>query len=83
MISSGIYSSKVSLKSIYLRKRPVWALFCLGYKDCAVRQYSTGGGDPEKTRERAMNDPEVQQIMGVSRHFEYAWGEIAQKMVEK
>ncbi|XP_023337984.1 stress-induced-phosphoprotein 1 [Eurytemora carolleeae] len=35
-----------------------------GYKDCAVRQYSTGGGDPEKTRERAMNDPEVQQIMG-------------------
>jgi len=30
-----------------------------------------------------MNDPEVQQIMGVSRHFEYAWGEIVQKMVEK
>jgi tetratricopeptide (TPR) repeat protein len=38
-----------------------------GYKDCAVKQYSSGGaggGDPEKTRERAMNDPEVQQIMG-------------------
>ena len=34
-----------------------------------MRQYSSGssgGGDPEKTRERAMNDPEVQQIMGVN-----------------
>jgi len=36
-----------------------------GYKDCAVKQYSTGGGssDPEEVRKRAMNDPEVQAIM--------------------
>lgn len=34
-----------------------------GYRDCAVRQYS-GKDDPEETRKRAMNDPEVQQIMG-------------------
>jgi len=33
-----------------------------GYKDCAVRQYSSN--DPEETRKRAMNDPEIQQIMG-------------------
>merc|ERR1711872_221927 len=33
-----------------------------GYKDCAVKQYSQKG-DPEQVRERAMNDPEVQQIM--------------------
>jgi len=39
-----------------------------GYKDCAVRQYSQkgqqGSSDPEEVRSRAMNDPEVQQIMG-------------------
>jgi hypothetical protein len=38
-----------------------------GYKDCAVRQYSQksqGSNDPEEVRSRAMNDPEVQQIMG-------------------
>merc|ERR1719295_2457765 len=36
-----------------------------GYKDCAVRQYSQkGSNDPEEVRKRAMNDPEVQQIMG-------------------
>jgi len=36
-----------------------------GYRDCAVRQQSMGGGaDAEETRRRAMNDPEVQQIMG-------------------
>jgi len=37
-----------------------------GYKDCAVRQYSQKqpSGDPEEVRARAMNDPEVQQIMG-------------------
>lgn len=36
-----------------------------GYKDCAVKQYSTGGSsnDPEEVRKRAMNDPEVQAIM--------------------
>merc|ERR1712110_779895 len=36
-----------------------------GYKDCAVRQYSGSGrsSDPEEVRKRAMNDPEVQQIM--------------------
>merc|ERR1712025_829497 len=36
-----------------------------GYRDCAVRQYSQkGSNDPEEVRKRAMNDPEVQQIMG-------------------
>jgi len=36
-----------------------------GYKDCAVRQYSQkGSSDPEEVKSRAMNDPEVQQIMG-------------------
>merc|ERR1719397_1420692 len=36
-----------------------------GYKDCAVKQYSQkGSNDPEEVRKRAMNDPEVQQIMG-------------------
>jgi len=34
-----------------------------GYKDCAVRQYSQKGGDPEEVKRRAMADPEVQQIM--------------------
>ena len=35
-----------------------------GYKDCAVRQYSgSRSSDPEEVRKRAMNDPEVQQIM--------------------
>eukprot|EP00088_Acartia_fossae_P002704 TRINITY_DN11113_c0_g2_i1.p1 TRINITY_DN11113_c0_g2~~TRINITY_DN11113_c0_g2_i1.p1 ORF type:complete len:331 (+),score=88.03 TRINITY_DN11113_c0_g2_i1:65-1057(+) len=35
-----------------------------GYRDCAVKQASMGGNsDPEATRQRAMNDPEVQQIM--------------------
>jgi len=35
-----------------------------GYKDCAVRQYQGNrGGNPEEVRARAMNDPEVQQIM--------------------
>merc|ERR1719507_1276197 len=34
-----------------------------GYKDCAVRQYSNRSSDPEEVRKRAMNDPEVQQIM--------------------
>jgi len=35
-----------------------------GYKDCAVRQHSSGGSnDPEEVRKRAMNDPEVQSIM--------------------
>jgi len=34
-----------------------------GYKDCAVRQYSGRSSDPEEVRQRAMNDPEVQQIM--------------------
>jgi stress-induced-phosphoprotein 1 len=38
-----------------------------GYKDCAVKQHSSSGGsgssDPEEVRARAMNDPEVQQIM--------------------
>merc|ERR1712013_920788 len=34
-------------------------------KDCAVKQYSQkGSNDPEEVRKRAMNDPEVQQIMG-------------------
>lgn len=33
-----------------------------GYKDCARRQFSSS--DPEETRKRAMNDPEIQQIMG-------------------
>ena len=38
-----------------------------GYRDCAVKQQSMGSssGDIEETRRRAMNDPEVQQIMGV------------------
>ena len=37
----------------------------VGYKDCAVKQYSQkGSNDPEEVRKRAMNDPEVQQIMG-------------------
>merc|ERR1712183_341675 len=35
-----------------------------GYKDCAVKQYSQKDSDPEEVRNRAMNDPEVQQIMG-------------------
>jgi len=37
-----------------------------GYRDCAVKQQSMGSssGDIEETRRRAMNDPEVQQIMG-------------------
>merc|ERR1719350_1548449 len=37
-----------------------------GYKDCAVRMQSGGGGgkDPEEVRKNAMNNPEVQQIMG-------------------
>eukprot|EP00092_Neocalanus_flemingeri_P006374 GFUD01006863.1.p1 GENE.GFUD01006863.1~~GFUD01006863.1.p1 ORF type:complete len:332 (-),score=92.67 GFUD01006863.1:244-1239(-) len=38
-----------------------------GYKDCAVKQYSQkdrSSQDPEEVRSRAMNDPEVQQIMG-------------------
>merc|ERR1712029_909056 len=35
-----------------------------GYKDCAVRQYSGNrGSNPEEVKARAMNDPEVQQIM--------------------
>merc|ERR1712038_972818 len=35
-----------------------------GYKDCAVRQYQGNrGSNPEEVRARAMNDPEVQQIM--------------------
>lgn len=35
-----------------------------GYKDCAVRQYSGNrSNNPEEVRARAMNDPEVQQIM--------------------
>merc|ERR1712117_171445 len=34
-----------------------------GYKDCAVRQYSGRSSDPEEVRQRAMNDPEVQQTM--------------------
>eukprot|EP00088_Acartia_fossae_P053946 TRINITY_DN6163_c0_g1_i5.p1 TRINITY_DN6163_c0_g1~~TRINITY_DN6163_c0_g1_i5.p1 ORF type:complete len:327 (+),score=110.15 TRINITY_DN6163_c0_g1_i5:48-1028(+) len=34
-----------------------------GYKDCAVKQYSGGSSDPEEVRKRAMNDPEIQQIM--------------------
>ena len=34
------------------------------YKDCAVKQYSQkGSNDNEEVRKRAMNDPEVQQIM--------------------
>jgi len=33
-----------------------------GYKDCARRQFQSN--DPEETRKRAMNDPEIQQIMG-------------------
>jgi len=37
-----------------------------GYKDCAVRMQSgnSGGKDPEEVRKNAMNNPEVQQIMG-------------------
>lgn len=35
-----------------------------GYRDCAVRQYNRDSTDPEETRKRAMNDPEIQQIMG-------------------
>jgi len=36
-----------------------------GYKDCAIRMQSGGGGkDPEEVRRNAMNNPEVQQIMG-------------------
>merc|ERR1712098_254622 len=38
-----------------------------GYKDCAIRQHSSGGGagkDPEEVRRNAMNNPGVQQIMG-------------------
>merc|ERR1712192_176673 len=39
--------------------------FDLTIKDCAVRQYSQkGSSDPEEVKSRAMNDPEVQQIMG-------------------
>jgi len=35
-----------------------------GYKDCAIRMQSGGGGkDPEEVRRNAMNNPEVQQIM--------------------
>jgi len=37
-----------------------------GYKDCSVKQYASGAGasnDPEAVRQRAMNDPEIQQIM--------------------
>ena len=30
-----------------------------GYKNCSIQSYS----DPEETRKRAMNDPEVQQIL--------------------
>merc|ERR1712130_472907 len=37
-----------------------------GYRDCAIRMQSGGGGgkDPEEVRRSAMNNPEVQQIMG-------------------
>jgi len=37
-----------------------------GYKDCAIRMQSgvAGGADPEEVRKNAMNNPEVQQIMG-------------------
>merc|ERR1712181_48928 len=37
-----------------------------GYRDCASRMQSGGGGgkDPEEVRKNAMNNPEVQQIMG-------------------
>merc|ERR1712037_826779 len=37
-----------------------------GYRDCAIRMQSGGGGgkDPEEVRRNAMNNPEVQQIMG-------------------
>lgn len=37
-----------------------------GYRDCAIRMQSGGGGgkDPEEVRQNAMNNPEVQQIMG-------------------
>jgi len=35
-----------------------------GFKQCAILQHSSGRGDnPEETRQRAMNDPEVQAIM--------------------
>jgi len=35
-----------------------------GYKQCAILQHSSGRSDnPEETRQRAMNDPEVQAIM--------------------
>merc|ERR1712012_325548 len=35
-----------------------------GYKDCAVHQYSGNrSSNPEEVKQRAMNDPEVQQIM--------------------
>merc|ERR1712130_37874 len=37
-----------------------------GYRDCTIRMQSGGGGgkDPEEVRRNAMNNPEVQQIMG-------------------
>lgn len=37
-----------------------------GYRDCAIKMQSGGGGgkDPEEVRRNAMNNPEVQQIMG-------------------
>lgn len=31
-----------------------------GYRACSIQSYS----DPEETRKRAMNDPEVQKILG-------------------
>jgi len=35
-----------------------------GFKQCAILQHSSNKGDnPEETRQRAMNDPEVQAIM--------------------
>ena len=50
--------------SIYIAEE-YCKLFAVGYKDCAVKQYSQkGSNDPEEVRKRAMNDPEVQQIMG-------------------
>ena len=54
-----LYTVKLHLSDLTTYFNSVLA----GYKDCAVRQYSGRSSDPEEVRQRAMNDPEVQQIM--------------------
>jgi hypothetical protein len=53
--------------------------FVLGYKECAVRQYSNN--DPEEVRKRAMSDPEVIQIMGVGSLNFYSISELANSAI--